>query len=46
MKNITNVILENLDDIKDLIKSSDMDKEYIEQILIMVPSCYFLKEEC
>ena len=46
MKNISSLILENLDDIKDLIKNSDYNREYIEQILIMLPSCYFLKAEC
>ena len=46
MKNITSVILNNLADIKELIKNNDYNKEYIEQILIMLPSCFFLKVEC
>ena len=45
-KNIINFMKHNLEDIKDLLKTNDINKEYIEQILIMLPSCYFLKKEC
>ena len=45
-KNIINFMKYNLEEIKDLLKTNDINKEYIEQILIMLPSCYFLKKEC
>ena len=45
-KNIINLMMNNLDDIKELLKNNDINKEFIEQILLMLPSCYFLKKEC
>ena len=44
-KNIIYLIENNLEDINNLLKS-EIIKEYIEQILIMLPSCYFLKKQC
>ena len=46
MKNIISLIINNLDDISSLIKNNDINKEYIEQILINLPTAYFLKKEC
>ena len=44
-KNIASLILNNLEKLGELIKN-EVNKEYLEQILIMLPSCYFLKREC
>ena len=43
--NITNLILNNLDDLQKLIKD-DIIKEYLEQITLKLPTCYFLEKEC
>ena len=43
--NITNLILNNLDELQKLIKD-DIIKEYLEQIILMLPSCYFFEKEC
>ena len=45
MKNIMSLMLNNIDIIKNLIEKSFL-KEYVEQILIMLPSIYFLDKNC
>ena len=45
-KNIINLMIDNIKEIGDSLKKNNIIKEYIEQILIMLPSCYFLKKEC
>ena len=46
MKNIISLIINNLDIVSSLIKNNDINKEYIEQILINLPTAYFLRKEC
>ena len=44
-ENIINLIMNNLGTLKELLKD-EVKKEYMKQILILLPSCYFLKKEC
>ena len=44
-ENIIDLIMNNLGTLKELLKD-EVKKEYMKQILILLPSCYFLKKEC
>ena len=45
-ENILYFIENNIDILLDLLKIENIYKEYLEQILIMLPSCYFLDNNC
>ena len=46
MNNIINLMINNIGIIKEIIKQDELKKECLEQILILLPSMYFLEKDC